>query len=246
MLALLGFVLLASGLFVRAQDADLKAVLRKAIEAHGGEQNLAKITTVNSKFKGTMELMGATVDVVGETTFQKPDKLRNVMTLEIQGKNVEIVTVFNGQKLWVVVAGTTREIDDETILKETREGLLLESSGGLSDLLKEPYTLSAVGEVKVMGKDAVGIRASKKGQRDINLFFDKKTHLIVKIETRGLDPMSRQEVTQEKYVTSYQDKGGMKVPKEVEIHKDGKKFMAIELTELKSLDRLDNSTFEKP
>lgn len=131
-------------------------------------------------------------------------------------------------------------------LKEIREQLQTEGAGGLTEFLKAPYELSAVGEVKVRGKDAIGIRVSRKGQRDFTMFFDKKSYLVVKSEMRTLDTMTMQEVTQEKFVLDYQDKGGLKMAKTVEIQKDGKSFMTFEVTEVQVMEKLDDSTFAMP
>lgn len=184
--------------------------------------------------------------MTGDTAFQRPDKVKNSMTLEIGGNKVEVITVFDGKKLYVNAAGKTMEIDDEKVLKDTRESLLVEGAGTLVDFLKEPYTLSAVGAVKVKDKEAIGVRVSKKGQRDINLFFDKKSHLVVKTETNSYDPQAGQEVTQEKYFTAHIKKGGLTVPKSVEVVRDGKEFLKLEITEAESLEKLDVSTFAKP
>lgn len=41
-----------------AQDADLKALIKKSIEAHGGEKELVKMTASTAKFTGTIVIMG--------------------------------------------------------------------------------------------------------------------------------------------------------------------------------------------
>lgn len=246
--AIAGCILAMSTFFVRAQDDDLKAILRKSMAAHGGEQNLAKFKAGITKFKGTMEVMGVTFDVTGETSLQKPDKVKNVLKLEVKGKTIDVITVFNTKKLWVWNSATnmTKEIDDEKIVKAAREEMQAEGAGSFADFLKAPYQLSAIGDVKVKGKDAVGIRISKKGQKDFSMFFDKKTSLIVKTEMRTLDGTTGQEVTQEKFIVGYQEKNGMKIAKSVEIQKDGKSFMNIELTDVQVLEKLDDSVFAKP
>src|SRR5262245_9448691 len=91
-----------------AQDTDLKTVIRKAIAAHGGEKEIGKYNAAVSKYKGTMKLMGMNVDVTGENSFQKPDKLRVATTLEIAGKSINILTVFDGKTLWVSAGGNTK------------------------------------------------------------------------------------------------------------------------------------------
>lgn len=234
-------------LFVRAQDtADLKAIIKKAVEAHGGEKALAKYQGSTTKFKGTMEILNMKADVTGETSFQKPDKLKNLLTIEIMNKAVAITQVYDGKKFWVSTAGNTIEINDEKVLNEVKESLLIEGAGSLMAFLEKPYELNIIGEAKVKGKEAIGIRVSKKGQRDFSLYFDKKTHLVVKSEMRSYDAMTQQEITQEKYILSYQEKNGVKYGKRVEIHKDGALFMDIELTEVNPVEKLPDATFAKP
>jgi hypothetical protein len=238
---------LTIALLVRAQGGDeLKNVLKKAIEAHGGEKEVTKYKAGISKFKGKMNIATLEADIVGETSVMRPDKVKNVMTLDIGGKKIDITTVFNGKKLWVSTMGQTKEIDDENIINAAREEMKAEASANLTDYLKAPYELNALGVVKVKGKDAIGIRVSKKGQKDVSFFFDKKTHLMLKSEMRTLDAMSGQEVTQEKFITEYQMKNGIQTAKRVEILKDGKLFMDIELTEVTPLEKLDDTVFAMP
>jgi outer membrane lipoprotein-sorting protein len=240
-------ILALSAYFVQAQgEVDLKAILKKSIEAHGGEKNLAKFKAVTSKFKGTMEILNMKIDITGETSFQKPDKLRNSLSMNINNMNIDVVTVYDGKKMWVNSQGTTKELDDEKTLREVKESLQVEGAGSLAEFLKPPYELNSLGETKVKGKDAIGIRISKKGQKDFSLFFDKKTNLIVKTEMRSIDPVSKEEVTQEKFIIGYQEKEGMKLAKRVEIRNDGKLFMDLEITSVQAAEKFDDSIFAKP
>lgn len=238
-------VLAASALFVNAQDDDLKGVLKKAIEAHGGEKNLAKFAGAISKFKGTIQILGEARDLTGETTLMKPNKLKHVMTLDFGGMQIPITVVYDGKKLWRSVLNKTEEVKDEKALEEVRQALLVEG-GSLADFLKAPYELSALGEVKIKDQPAIGIRISKKGQRDVNYFFDKKTHLVVKTEMRAYDEQAGQEVNQERYTVGYRDTDGLKTPTRLIIHKDGKQFMELEITESKTYEKLDDSNFAMP
>ncbi len=243
----IALVTLGIGVFsAHAQNDDLKAVLRKAITAHGGEANLAKLGAGVSKFKGTMSLLGGKRDIEGETSYQKPDRLRNVMKIDFNGKEINVITVFDGKKFWVNSNGNTTEITDEKTLDEVRQSLLTEGGANFTEMLKAPFELSAAGEVKVKGKDTIGVRVSKKGQRDITFFFDKKTNLLLKTETRNYDPQKQQEVTQEKFILGYQDKQGLKVASKVEILKDGEFFMEVTVTDVQIHAKLDDATFAKP
>ena len=244
MLALAACGVMLGALWVHAQESDVKEVIKKAIAAEGGEKLLRKYQAGTAKIKGTMELMGAMVKISGESTVQKPDKLKHVLTLEIMDKELQITQVYDGKKMWRSFMGQTMEVDDEESLEEMRQALRVESAAGLVDLLDKSYTLDAIGEVKVKDKAAVGVRVNKKGQREISLFFDKKTHLLVKTEMRVRE--MGQERTQEKFFSNYKDRNGLMYPSRLVIHKDGKLFMDLEITESQPLEKVDDATFAMP
>ncbi|HZZ81180.1 MAG TPA: hypothetical protein VFE62_21940 [Gemmataceae bacterium] len=245
-LAIAACIFALGAVLAQAQDDELKTVLRKAIQAHGGEQNLRKSKGIVSKFKGTIEVLGKMREMNGEVTLLMPDKVKNTLTFDFDGKEIPVVVVFNGKQMWRSVLGKTEEITDEKVLDETRDSLRVEAATSLPDYLKAPYKLAAVGEAKVKGKDAVGIRISKEGQRDITFYFDKTTHLLVKSEMRVYDPETKQEVNQEKYILDYRDSNGLKTAKRIAIEKDGKANAELEITDTKTYEKLEDSNFAMP
>ena len=235
-------------LCVQAQEAEPKPIdiVRKAVAAHGGEKNLSKYKAFTSKYKGTIDILGKEAAINGEVSMDEPEKFKNVINLDFNGMQIEVILVYDGEKLWRKVLGKTQEITDEKEITEVQESLRAYWVAGLVPLLKGGYELSSVGEVKVKDKDAIGIRVSKKGQRDISLFFDKKTHMLVKTERRVVDTMNAQEVTQTDYYQDYQPLNGVQVARRMVIHKDDKEFMNMEITESQLFAKLDKSHFEKP
>ena len=101
-------------------------------------------------------------------------------------------------------------------------------------------------ESKVKDKPAIGVLISREGKKDLNIFFDKQTGLIVKIEMRKLDLMTNQEVTEERFITEYQEVGGNKVAKKAEVVRDGKALLELEIIEIMSVEKIDESEFVKP
>ena len=61
-------VLLAVGSTL-GQDGDAKAVITKAIDAHGGVDALNKYTAGNTKVKGVMSLFGQDLEFTGDITY---------------------------------------------------------------------------------------------------------------------------------------------------------------------------------
>ena len=120
---------------INAQEPDLKGIIRKAIDAHGGEEKLAKMKGASSKFKGTLIVNGMTLDVTGESVAKLPDKFRNTLNLNINGMAIETAQIFDGKRYWVAAAGNTQELKDEKIIKEVREQIEAAADLGIHEWL---------------------------------------------------------------------------------------------------------------
>jgi hypothetical protein len=228
----------------RAQD-EPKAILEKAIKAHGGAEKLGKLKAVQAKSKGTIQLLGG-LDFTQEMTTSFDGKFKEVMNLEANGQKINVVTVYNGQKASLTVNGMDQQLP-EKVMDELKEASYAIKAARMVPLLTDPmYMLSALAETKVNDKPVVGVKVSSKGHRDINLYFDKDTGLLAKTESRKLDGQTMQEVDEERIVTEYQDVDGQKTAKKLVVNHDGKKFMELEVSEVKFLDKVDDSEFQKP
>ena len=104
--------------------------------------------------------------------------------------------------------------------------------GHLTNLLTDKsLQLTLLGESKVENRPAVGVKAASKGHRDIDLFFDKESGLLAKIQSRKNDLQTMQEVDEERIIKEYQDIDGQKTPKKVLINHDGKKYLELDVLE---------------
>jgi len=245
-------LVLALAAFGRADDAaDAKAVVEKAIKARGGADNLAKYKADVLKIKGAVHVSGLDIDFTGEISFQQPDKSRTVIEGTVMGTNFKSTRVVNGDKGWIDdLLGAARQQRDmsKEELAEERESQNANSIIRLAVLTDKAYTLSTVGESKVGDKEAVGILVKRKGYRDVSLFFDKKTHLLLKSETRVKDPQGGggTEFTQEAFYDDYKKVGDLQVAHKLTIKRDGKAFLESETTEFKPEEKLDDGLFAKP
>jgi hypothetical protein len=223
---------------------DVKTIIEKAVQAHGGADKLGKHKAAITKSKGTLDLLGG-IDFTQEIMVQGPGKFKESMQLSIMGQNINTVSVFDGQSAWIKAAGMDVPVTDE-LMKEFKEAAYQMSIGDLSGIQNKNLELSLLGEVQVEGKPAVGIKVASKGHRDISLFFDKASHMLARVDSMALDAQSGQEVAQEKIMKEYQDLNGIKVPKKVLVNRDGKKFMDVEVVEVKFVDKIDDNEFAKP
>src|SRR5437763_974410 len=96
-------LLLAGSSWARAQD-DAKAILDKAVKAHGGAEKLGKIKAQTSKAKGRIEVAGG-LDFTQESTVQHPNKFKEVVHLTVNGQQIDVTTVYNGKEGWINANG---------------------------------------------------------------------------------------------------------------------------------------------
>lgn len=240
-LALAGWTMSA-----RAQDDDLRALVSKAVRAHGGKELLKKYQGAHAKYKGDVDSMGLMAKVEGEI-YVFPDRIKNVIGVEVNGMNIKVQQGYDGKVMWMDVMGMTQEIKDDDKIKDMKENMYAEHVANLFVLDDKEFKLGALGEMKIKGKDAVGVRVSKVGKRDVNLWFDKKTNLLIKHEFRGRDPFGQQgEVNNEKYFSDYKAVMGIQTPGRMEVHNDGKKIVELEISETRYHEKLDDSIFAKP
>lgn len=222
-----------------------RAILDKAIQAHGGTEKLTRFQAGQLKTKGKIELLGG-LEFTQEMSYQLPNRFKESMEIEIAGQKASIVTVYDGQKGWLKVDGKLQDLD-EKLLGELKEIAHLMRVSRLVGLVEDKNCkLSALGEIKVAGRAAVGVKIECKGFRDINLYFDKQNGLMVKAERRALDPTTGQEVSEERIITEYSKVDGVQSPRKLTVYRDGQKFMEAEVTEVKILEKLDPATFARP
>lgn len=242
--------MLLTGLFLSlvspAHADDVQAILDKAVKAVGGEEKLLKFKAGTSRVKGSLEIGGASVPFSSETYFQIPGQFKETAELEIMGVKVTASTILNGDKISNIVNGMSVDVP-ENALADLKESVQMMEIARLAVLRKrKDIPLSTLGEIQVNGRPALGVKVAPKGMRELNLFFDKETGLLVKLEKRVLDGATMQEVLEERFPSEYQEVDGIKTAKKVLVMRDGKKYMEAEVLESKMLEKLDENVFAVP
>ncbi len=233
-LSLVVAVLLVAGPLSADDAASTKAIIDKAIKASGGAEKLAKYKAMTWNEKGMYFGMGEGVPYTGKYSVQWPDKFR----MEIEG----VFTIaLNGDKGYM----NGEEMEKEQ-LEEQKEN---HYSGWVNTLLplSDPsYKLTSIPETKVNNQPAVGVKVSKAGHRDVQLFFDKQTGLLVKSVAKvKAAEAGFKEVEQESFYENYKDVDGLKSPMKVVIKREGKPFVEAELLDMKRMEKLDDKVFGK-
>jgi hypothetical protein len=231
----------------RADDqAEALKIVDAAIQAAGGAAKLDKLKTAALKGKGTLhggdqEVGTFTIDA----TVHGFDRCRLEFDATIMDRNQKILLVFNGDKGWAKRDDRVEDAPAEAVQVIKPEMYAVRSAQMLTPLKDKEVKLSPLGEMKINDRAAVGIKVVKKDQPDMDLYFDKETHLPVKCELR-VKERNDMEVTTAWFFSEFKELGGVKHPVKIVLTREDKKMMEMEITELKAETKVDEKTFEKP
>ncbi len=243
---LLALLLLMSAGAGRSDEADVvKVVIDKGIKALGGEEKLTALQGISMAGKGFFHSEGQKLPFTGVWRLQGPTQYRGDITEERGSKRTEI-RVVSGDKGWVKRGNDEARAFSADELAEERETLWFNHVSSLVPLRGKEVKLTPLGEVKVEGKPAVGVKVASKGHRDIKLFFDKETGLLVKGERPVKDVDRNKEYTEEVIFSDYQDAGGVKLAMKYVTRWDGKVLAEVEMTEARAEEKLADRYFMKP
>jgi outer membrane lipoprotein-sorting protein len=226
------------------QQADALKIIERAIKATGDETKQKNLQAETYKMKGTYHGMGAEIPYTGEMAVQLPNKSRLTFEFDAGGNKFAITIVSNGDKGWMKVGDQVMEMDADR-LAENKENMHLQRAERLVNLRAKDFALAPLGESKIDEQAVIGVRVSHKGRRDINLYFDKETGLLVKSEMRVKDEAG-QEINQENFYKDYKMADGLKYPSKVTVKRDGTLYIEGELTDWKPVEKLDDKLFEQP
>jgi len=242
-----GIMWTSPGPLCAGEETSPRAIIDKAVKAHGGEANLKKFPAYTMKGKGLFYGMGEGIPYTGTWAIQGIYQQNVLIEVKVADMTFKFQNVVNGDKGWI------RLNDDKTAemakdeLGEEREKMFARWVSSLAYLSDKAFDLALIGPAKVLDRPAVGVRVSRKGHRDVALYFDVKSGLLVKSETQVKDIMAGgEEYTQTIIFEQYKEIGGTLRATKVLIQKDGKRFVEAEMTEILPVEALDKSVFEKP
>ena len=230
---------------VPAQEDAARAILERAVKAHGGAEALGRIKAERIKLKGSLVLRGHSVPFTGETTVQFPSQYKHVMQTNDGVDKHTILQIVNGDKIHIAIDDKALA-PDAALRSELRTGIELRRAQRLVPLLEDKsYQLAVLDELKVNDRPALGVRVTGRGRKEMRLYFDKEHGLLVRAEF-PLDDDKGKQVRQHFFFGDYKDIGGCRRYTKVKAYRDGKQVMEAELLDVKTFDKIDDSEFDKP
>ncbi len=223
-----------------AQDAS-KAVIEKAIKAHGGAELLAKFTAERITVKGTVVIMDMDVEATGTVVTQYPDKQKSNITLTVAGQELKLVQTNNGESMSVSINGMPLPVTDEQ-KSDGRQDMYADSLTRLVPLLKgDAYTLKAGPDAAVNGDPAVSVVVEHAKYKPVTLYFDKASGKLVRSAYQSTDDGA--EVAKETTYSDYKAVQGVQVAHKQSSTKAGKKEAEVTLEKVELLEKVDASEF---
>jgi hypothetical protein len=235
----------------KRENAEARAIIDKAIKAHGGADKLSQFKAVSAKWIGKRKIENVAYwDAVYVVTYEMPDKIRfDIEVDNPKGGKVAFSRVVNGKKGWQGSVRVTRDLK-ETEVAQIVDELYAHWLASMVPLNDKAFAFSHAGNVNVDGKDAVGVRVSCKDRPDVNLYFDKKTGLVIKTERRAKDPHTNEEYTAESVYRDHKAFQGVMWPTNRLDRRDGMDLEEnsgrFELGEYQAHDKLEEKSLAKP
>jgi hypothetical protein len=228
---------------VVAQDdaeAEVQRILERASRALGGEKR-AGYQGVTWKGKGKFRQADIALEFDGDASVQGLDRMRLDLTL---GGMAPLTIIVNGDKGWVKTDQAMPLPEQLAPLRADLYALAL--SERPHELRKKPFRCAPLGEVQLQGKPALGVRVTRDGSPEVNVFYDKETSLPLKCEVRVKDPSTAQEVSDEFLLTEYQMFDGLPHYTKMVGTRDGREYLERELIEVRWHEKLSDDLFAAP
>lgn len=256
-----GFLLITVGVLVgpaRAGDsAAARALIEEAIRAHGGETALAKWPVVTAKTEGIFHGYERTLVFffTCEETMHGAEQFRSVLDGKITVPNgkpnpqkFRIINVLDGKRGWIKMAGDGKQDTQECTpaqLLELQESAYVNWLTTLLPLKGQGFTLTLADEEKDQDRTVIGVRVSSRGRRDVTLFFDKETRLLVKTETRATAGTG----VEGKVVTllrRHKEFQGVQRPTMWAVYHNGRSLISHWVLDYRLAEQAEAGTFGKP
>ncbi|MFO0844744.1 MAG: hypothetical protein U0797_20500 [Gemmataceae bacterium] len=238
---------LAAGPLGAADDSKAaRGTLDRAIEAMGGRKLLAK-KALSGTSRGSVELLGIKSTVTNEWTVQGLDQLKWVTDAKLSdGNTAAVVLVLNGDKTWAKANNGEPNPLEREQTRALQQGFgalrLIES---LLPLTGKEWKLSSLGELKIDDVAAVGLKVAKKGLPELDLYFDKATHLPLRAEMRITEPGGLDVPYVAKFA-AYKKVEGRQYFTKLTLLREDKVVLEMERGDFQAKDAVDEETFGKP
>jgi hypothetical protein len=224
---------------VLRSDDDPKAILTKAVKAHGGEKAFARWKCGRIKYKAEGNIIpGALGNTTMEDTFQLPGHFKRVSRVTVDGKELVMVFVLNHGKGWTKAGGGEPEPEENAFTERTEHPL--SASINLLPSLNDKLRLTRLPGGTADTRGRIGIRAEGEDVAPVNLYFDAQTGLLQSARDAREPPAA------ETVLEDYKEIQGGMVPMQIKIVRAGQLIGHATFLEVEFRDKFEEREFAKP
>ena len=228
-----------------AADAEAaKAIIDAAIQAHGGQDALAKTALMMRQAKGVMTFSGQEVPFTDELVLQLPQRWRWTLEAGNAGQKTRLLFVINGDKGWQAAGGMVLELSKQKLEELHAEAYVLWLSTLLPLSKDAGFSLAVLPDADVEGRPAACIRIEHKGRPELRLYFDKQSLLLVQIARRA--KLADLSVEKDCIYSAHRRFEGIQLPTKYAELANGKKLVEVSDLSYQFLRSVDERTFARP
>jgi hypothetical protein len=246
---ILGLIVAVLGTSMVAADEKAEAVVKKAIEAHGGATALDKYKAGKLNMKGELTLLGMDIPFTGKLAFMAPDRYKLEMEAEIMGQKMTIEQRAIGEKSRskVVVGGMDVPVPDSD-KDEIKMAVAMQEAERLTPLLDpKKFEIISASDEEVDGAKASVVKIKVKSlKKEATFCFDQKSGLLVKTAHKGKSPGDDGQATdvlEESLHKDYKKVNGVQTATKLVVTHDGKKFMTVNASDIELLEKIADKEF---
>jgi hypothetical protein len=218
---------------------DASALLQKIIEAKGGPK-LAKVEGYRLVLRSILLSGDNKVRVSGSSAVRGFDCSR----LEIKTDKNHDILVFNKTTGWVKEDGKVRVMTQEEIT-EARESAYMDWVGMTLPIREQGITIKSLPAIKEETQTLLGVKISKKGMPDLELWVEAKTYLPVR-QRYQFQPPDDKVVTMESRMSEYKKFNGVVIGTKSTVYRNGQKWLETEVIDAQLYTDGKQLDFEKP
>ncbi len=221
------------------EQQQARALIARAIKAHGGAERLNQLPARSWEESGVYYGLGQSTPYKASISAHYPKRVM----IDVEN---QYIAVIDGDHGWMTVQGKTRDLRQD-LLDNRRDEQYVDWVKTLLPLRDKKFKLALCGDALVETKSATGVRVTWKDHRGFNLYFDDASGLLVKSQQFVKSQEHQgQEVTEEITILDYEDVEGIKLPHKTVTTRNGKVFLEVTRTDMKRLEKLDDSLFVRP
>ena len=213
-------------------------ILDRYIQALGGAEALGKLASFSAK--GTQQSFAEAEKSPFEMWAKAPDERSTVIHSALGDSS----TVYDGHTAWIAAPATERPVQVFELTDGDLDGAKLDAAVTFPEHLKSALTeWRVVPKSTIDGQEVEVLQGTNNGKYPVNLYFDSKTGLLVRMVHYSESPLGLNP-TQVDY-SDYRDVAGVKMPYRWTVTwLDGKS--GIELSEVQANVAVEAAKFAKP